>query len=508
MARKATPRKPLAVSEMVVRRARAGRKSDPILSLGGAFKSYQPPPGVVPNGETAPTLAMDWAPKDLGGLAGIPGISAFLEGQVFPGYSYLAMLAQRPEYRLAPDAIADDMVRKWIKIEVSGDEKKDELVAQITAEMARLNVREVFRQALLHDGLYGMGHIYFQIGDAPSDAEVKTPIGSGADAASRVKVKKGSFKALRNVEPVWTTPSRYNTTDPLSPDWYRPSSWYVFGREIDATRLATIVGREVPDILKPAYNFGGLSLSQMMKPYVDNWLETRQNVNAAIRVFSTSVLMTNMDAALSGQDDASLNGRVQLFSAYRDSQGVLAIDKDGEDFKEVSKPLGTLDALQAQAQEHLSLPSRIPLVKLLGIQPSGLNASADGEMEVWRDLILAFQESRLRAPLTKVLSLIQLNLVGEVDPGIGFSFVPLEEMSLKERAEIRLANAQADQTYVDMGAIGAEQVRQVLASDPNSPFAGLEDRPEDGDDTDDMVREALSDILDGESPVDGSGAAE
>ncbi|WP_198327721.1 hypothetical protein [Mesorhizobium sp. WSM1497] len=34
--------------------------------------------------------------------------------------------------------------------------------------------------------------------------------------------------------------------------------------------------------MKPTYSFGGLSLSQMVKPYVDNWLETRQSVNDII----------------------------------------------------------------------------------------------------------------------------------------------------------------------------------------------------------------------------------
>ncbi|WP_163360700.1 anti-CBASS protein Acb1 family protein, partial [Klebsiella aerogenes] len=70
----------------------------------------------------------------------------------------------------------------------------------------------------------------------------------------------------------------YNTTNPLAADWYKPALWYVQGRPVHATRLLTFVGREVPDLLKPAYSFGGLSMSQMAKPYVDNWLRTRASV--------------------------------------------------------------------------------------------------------------------------------------------------------------------------------------------------------------------------------------
>ena len=37
--------------------------------------------------------------------------------------------------------------------------------------------------------------------------------------------------------------------------------------------------------------------------------------------------------------------------------------------------------------------SRIPLVKLLGIQPAGLNASSEGELIAFEDWIASFQRS-------------------------------------------------------------------------------------------------------------------
>ena len=40
--------------------------------------------------------------------------------------------------------------------------------------------------------------------------------------------------------------------------------------EVHASRLMTTIPFPVSDLLKPAYSFGGLSLIQMGKPYVDN----------------------------------------------------------------------------------------------------------------------------------------------------------------------------------------------------------------------------------------------
>ena len=88
-------------------------------------------------------------------------------------------------------------------------------------------------------------------------------------------------------------------------DWYKPSNWFVMGKGISATRLLTFVGREVPDILKPAYSFGGLALSQMCRPYVENWINTRQAVADIVKAYSIFVLSTKMTDALAEQGDAA-----------------------------------------------------------------------------------------------------------------------------------------------------------------------------------------------------------
>jgi hypothetical protein len=47
------------------------------------------------------------------------------EGLLFLGYPYLSELAQRPEYRVISETIADDATRKWIDFEVTGAENEE-----------------------------------------------------------------------------------------------------------------------------------------------------------------------------------------------------------------------------------------------------------------------------------------------------------------------------------------------------------------------------------------------
>ena len=108
----------------------------------------------------------------------------------------------------------------------------------------------------------------------------------------------------------------------------------------------------------------------------------------------------------------------ETFVNGRDNRGLMTIDKDTEEFVNVSAPIAGLDELQAQAQEHMSGVSGIPLVKLFGITPSGLNASSDGEVRCFYDWIRAQQEDFFTDTLKRTLEIIQLSEFGEIDPDI------------------------------------------------------------------------------------------
>lgn len=394
--------------------------------------------------KTGAGLAMDaslgwagqaWSGQTIGGLA-----DAGLE---FMGYPFLSILAQRPEYRIMSETIADDATRRWIDFEVVGAKRQEEKereeqgrqrqsaaavapasnpiagtpapgrsfedpdpderrktieragkmdkVKAIKDELSRLEARDRLYCNSRDDGFFGRSHLYLNFGtDIDGDApdELRVPIGDGRDSLSRAKVGRDRpLKSLRVIEPVWTYPTTYNAVNPLREDWYNPQVWYVLGKEIHRSRLPTFIGHPVPDLLKPAYSFGGLSLSQMAKPYVDIWLKTRSAVGELIHSFSVMVLMTDMQTILQDGSPgaAGLLLRADEFNAFRDNQNLFVLNKESEDFKNVSASLAGLHELQSQAQEHMASICRIPLVKFTGISPSGLNACLVGDTLIETD---------------------------------------------------------------------------------------------------------------------------
>lgn len=430
-------------------------------------KSYafpvKPPelaPGVVPPGVTAPVMAMDANPYTFAAQT--------FPGGGFPGFSYLSQLATRAEFRQMASGMATEITREWLEFTSKQDDDVDnaEKIKAIEEEFKRLNVRGVIQTAAEQDCYFGRAQIFLQI----KGADRSTPL-----ILDPRTIAKGSLERVVPVEAVWTTPSGYNALDPAAPDFYKPSSWFMLGQEVHASRLMTVVTRPLPDILKPAFNFAGMSLSQLAEPYVDNWLRTRQSVSDLLNNFSITALATAMDQVLQGDDDGSdLFARAELFTATRSNKGLMLLDKDREELVQINTPLSGLHELQAQSQEHMCSVSRMPAIVLTGISPSGLNASSDGEIRIFYDWIAAQQEAHWREPLEVILKAVQLSLFGEIDPDIGLAFIPLYQMTPKEEAEIRLSDSQADCAYIAAGVVDPSEVRERLAKDPNSGFMGLD----------------------------------
>lgn len=387
--------------------------------------------------------------------------------QTFPGYPTLAHLTQIAEYRMLSEKTSQAMTRKWIKLHSKGDADKSAQISQIEDALKKFKVRELFTEAAIHDGFFGRAQLFIDLGEQE---------GSGLEIAlfEDPALLKGKLRKFKLVEAMFTYPNSYSASNPLRDDYFNPSSWFVMGQRVHSTRLLTFVGRPLPDILKPAYNFGGMSMSQLAMPYVNNWLKTRDSVNRLISNYSTSGIKTNMGAVLAGEPGDDLLARAQLYAEMRDNQGMMLLDFDTEEFFQYNTPLSTLDQLQAQAQEHMASVASMPLPILLGITPSGLNASAEGDIEIFYDHVRDMQERLFRANLEKVIKIIQLSEFGNIDEDIVFEFVSLWQQTEAELATNRKSDAEAASILVEIGAVTPEEVRQKLADDEYSGYNGLD----------------------------------
>lgn len=404
-------------------------------------------------------LAMDNMCQQMAGYAGLE--PQFYSG--FLGYPLLAQYSQSSEYRSVAETTAEEMTREWGVVK-GADEK---IVKEIEAELERLCVRDLMRKHIENDQLFGGSQLYIRIKNAKRELPLLLePSG----------VPQGSLEGFSVIEPIWTTPSMYNANDPTAPDFFKPTVWYVMGQQTHADRLLTLIMRPVPDMLKPAYNFRGISMTQLMRPYVQRFQRTVDSISDLVHSYSMTGLKTDMSAVLSGGTNGinQLTARAMLFAKYKNNQNVMLTDKENEEFFQLNTPLSTLDALQAQSQEQMAAPAKMPLVKMFGQTPSGLNASSDGEIRVYYDHIAALQNAHILPQMRVILRLVQLSLYGKVDENIDFQFNSLYQLTAQEQAATNLIKAQLAQVYLQEGVLSQEEVREALAGDDEGDFTQIE----------------------------------
>jgi uncharacterized protein len=479
-ARAAAPTEDAVEKQRVAWGKLAALLGSPVAESRNEYRMPDIMPGVLP--KSLPTganlkLAMDEGGQEVERMAldnampaawGFTGTGNLGPGLAFLGFPYLAELVQISEYRIPSESLSTEMTRRWMKLKNKGKRDLTQKIHDLTERMEQLKVRDLFREAALKTEQFGRAHIYVSVKGQDDDLNRQLPL---------TEVKKGTLLGFSCIEPYWLTPYSWNATHPERKDFYKPQSWFVLGRKTHESRLLTFIFREVPDLLKPAYDFAGISMTQLMMPYVQRWLRTAKNVNDLINIFSIVTLATDLQTLL--QDPVEFVKRLQLFTQGRDNRGVMAINKATEELSVNDVTLGSLDKLQAQSQEHMATPGRMPLIKFFGITPTGLNASSEGEFQSWYDYAHALQELGYSPHMEKVVNIVQMDLYGTVDSDITHEWLSLYEPIGKDKADIRKSDADRDSAYITAGVVSPDEVRKRLQLDPESGYDGLEgDAPE------------------------------
>lgn len=417
--------------------------------------AYKPPAGVVPDD------AVVGDSVDYGMLN-----SVFVSSDsVFMGYPLLATLAQKSENRVACEQSVNEIFRKGFKVK-SNDTKNDRsaIIGQLEDAFEKYAVEKHLKLLGFNAEAFGNSFLFVKLKGDENEREKELMLDS-------TKIKKGDLEGFRVIEPMWTYPQAYNAIDPISPEFFVPQQWYVMGRIVSASRMKPLVLYSVPDMLKPSYNFGGLSLIQMMLPYVTNWESVRDDIPRIIMSFRTYIWSTDMETYL--QDRNEFDKRLDTLVYGKDNHGVLAIDKAMETLEQMNTSLTGLSDLLGQQQQLLCMPSRLSVTSLTGSQPSGMNATGEGETTAQHENISNKQKNSYKPVLDWILKILCLNEFGEFYDDLYIDFNPLDELSDLEIADINNKKADTYVKLIDSEVVTPEQVCKVLAADDDSEFNGI-----------------------------------
>ena len=262
--------------------------------------------------------------------------------------------------------------------------------------------------------------------------------------------------------------------DPTLPDYFKPRTWFVLGKEIHASRLLYFTGKEAPLLYKPSYNFFGVSIAQLVFEFVENFQKNRNSASELLNKFSVSIFKTVMEKELNGESLKSLEERIQYFIEKRQNDGVFVIDKENEDFGKSDTSLAGVTDIVRQSLELIAAVLRIPVVKYLGISPSGFNATGESDIKIFNAMIESLQKKQFADNLETVLKILQLNEYGEIDEHIGFEFLPLDEEDDQIKANTEKVQADTAAVFLDRNVISPEEVRKIIAKNKNGLFETID----------------------------------
>jgi phage-related protein (TIGR01555 family) len=336
---------------------------------------------------------------------------------------------------VAVDAVADDMTRAGIEI-LSGLTSKHIELLQIA--MQRLGVwtkmNETVRWGRLYGGAIGVMMIDGQLLDTPLDPD---------------RVARNAFKGMTVFDRWMITPDLSQLVTEPGPDagqpmYYRTSvSCPVYPNQIiHYSRVMRIEGIELPFNQKQAENWWGISILERLYDRLVAYDSTTQGAaqlvyKAHIRTLSIEKLRELI--ALGGKSLQAVIAQVNFIRMFQANEGITLLDASDK-FEAHQYAFSGLGDMMLQFAQQVAGALQIPLVRLLGQAPAGLNATGDSDFRNYYDGIKSSQEARMRRPVSSMLRVLCRSELGiTLPPDFSFIFAPLWQMSAIEKAELGAA---------------------------------------------------------------------
>lgn len=456
---------------------------------------------------TAPAgTAMDSA-----GNGSLKGWGAFNEGvpdnllswfasQGFIGHQVAAYIAQHWLVDKACRMPANDAVRHGFAMSLSGvlDDTQDDEIKALHKANVRLGLNAAMREYVGTGRVFGIRILIFKV-ESTDPMYYEYPFNPDA-------VTPGSYQGMVQVDPYWCAPEldASNVQDPAGLRFYQPTHWMIGGRRYHHTHLCIFRTSDVPTLLRPVYQYGGVPIPQRIYERV---YAAERTANEAPQLAMTKRLTTyktDLSAWIANADAAALH--MENFTQYRDNYGVKVVDTD-DDMTVQDTTLTDMDALIMTQYQLVAAAAQVPATKLLGTTPKGFNATGEYEESSYHEELETIQENDLSPLVQRHLDLL---VRSEIEPKFGYApgtleasleWNPVDSPTGKEQAEERKIDAETDAILVNAGAIDGQDVRSRLTKDKSGPYTDLPPLVEPlGVNPDDPLG-----LLEGENPDDALG---
>ena len=405
----------------------------------------------------------------------------------------------------AVDAPADDMVKAGIKIKGSlspDDIQKLETLLVRTGTWT--GIANTTRWSRLYGGAIGV--LLIQGQDLSTELRIDT-------------VARGAYKGIYVLDRWMLTPSLTDLVREPGPCLGQPMYYDVNagvpmgGARIHYSRVIRLDGVELSYWERVAEMGWGLSVLERIYDRLIAFDSTTNGAaqlvyKAHLRVMKVKDLRTAIAAG--GRAIEGVVKNLEMIRAMQTNEGMTVVDAEDEFVPHTYTFSGLSDILLQFAQQ-LSGALGVPMVRLFGQTPTGLNTNGESDLRTYYDQIGQYQRANLTEPMTKILHVAHKSLTGKLpEADFDFEFSPLWQLTDEQKASIASTVGTTIGAAFNDGIIDQPTAMKELkqSSETTGIFTNI---------TDDMIEEAdLAPPAFGETPgasgaelgaqADGSGA--
>lgn len=358
----------------------------------------------------------------------------------------------------AVDVVAEDMTRAGI--EYRAELPPEDIEALQSAER-RLRIWPQLCETIKWSRLYGGALAVMMI--------------DGQDLATPLRVEtigRGQFRGLHVLDRWMVQPSINRLVTDLGEDYGKPEFYTVLAdgsgfanQPIHYSRVMRIDGIELPFWQRLTENGWGESVVERL---YDRMVAYDSASLGAAQLTGRAYLQTlKIDGyrevvAAGGKAFTALVEQIDNIRRFRSQEGLTVIDATDE-IEAASYAFTGLSDVLLQFGQQISGAMNIPLVRLFGQSPAGLNSTGDSDWENYYNFIIQQQEMRLRSPLTRLLAVMHVSELGRPpEDNFGFAFEPLWQMQEAEKADCAQKVTATVLAAHDAGVVSAQTVLREL----------------------------------------------
>lgn len=355
------------------------------------------------------------------------------------------------------DAVPIDTVRNWRTWQAP-----DDVIPKIEKEERRLGLKNRVLKAETLSRLYGGAILMMGVrNDNPSEPlDVTT-------------VREGDLKYIHAID-------RHSINvpgiilDPGSPQYGEPITYQINTGNgsyvsVDPSRVCRFLPKEMPEHIALANGGWSDPILYSINQSIKDADQAQGSFSAlTTKARTDTVTIPNLiELASTADGEAKLKQRIQIMKAFESifSTRILAGGRTAQDpseaWNQFQVNFANMPEMMAMFWQAVAGASGVPLTRLIGTQPNGLNATGEADQQAYYELLSARQEMSLRPRLEMIDEVLIRSATGQRDPDIWFQFAPLAVDSSTVKATNSQTRANAIKLLADSQAVPSDVLMKL-----------------------------------------------